>query len=158
MDCLLGIDVGSTSMKALVYDLDGNVISRGSHPTESMANDPDHPNWQVYLPDHIWDGIASAIREAVSQMGRKIVPGGYGVTGLGADAVALDEHGEPVYPFINWICTRTTPQFERWLENVGLEQYLSDLWLAALYMEHCPAVHMVEGKRTRAGYAGSING
>jgi xylulokinase len=122
MDCLLGIDVGSTSMKALVYDLDGKVISQGSHPTESIANDPEHPNWQVYLPDHIWDGIASAICDAVSQIGphNRIVAAA--VTGLGADAVPLDEHGEPVYPFINWICTRTTPQFERWLENVGLEK------------------------------------
>ena len=122
MDCLLGIDVGSTSMKALVYDLDGNVISRGSRPTESIANDPDHPNWQVYLPDHIWDGIASAIRDAVSQIGphNRIIAAS--VTGLGADAVPLDEHGEAVYPFINWLCTRTTPQFERWLRNVGLEQ------------------------------------
>ena len=122
MDYLLGIDVGSTSMKALVYDLDGNVISRGSHPTESIANDPDHPNWQVYLPDHIWDGIASAIRDAVSQIGPQNRITAATVTGLGADAVPLDEHGEPVYPFINWICTRTTPQFERWVENVGLER------------------------------------
>jgi xylulokinase len=122
MDCLLGIDVGSTSMKALVYDLDGNVISRGSRPTESIANDPDHPNWQVYLPDHIWDGIASAIHDAVSQIGPQNRIVAAAVTGLGADAVPLDEHGEPVYPFINWICTRTTPQFERWLENVGLER------------------------------------
>ena len=122
MDYLLGIDVGSTSMKALVYDLDGNVISRGSHPTESIANDPDHPNWQVYLPDHIWDGIASAIRDAVSQIGPQNRITAATVTGLGADAVPLDEHGEPVYPFINWICTRTTPQFERWLEYVGLER------------------------------------
>ncbi len=122
MDCLLGIDVGSTSMKALVYDLDGNVISRGSRPTESIANNPDHPNWQVYQPDHIWDGIASAIRDAVSQMGPQNRIVAAAVTGLGADAVPLDEYGEPVYPFINWICTRTTPQFERWLENVGLER------------------------------------
>jgi xylulokinase len=122
MDYLLGIDVGSTSMKALVYDLNGNVISRGSHPTESISNDPDHPNWQVYLPDHIWDGIASAIRDAVSQIGAQNRIAAATVTGLGADAVPLDEHGEPVYPFINWICTRTTPQFERWLENVGLER------------------------------------
>jgi xylulokinase len=122
MDCLLGIDIGSTSMKALVYDPAGNVISRGSRPTESMANDPDHPNWQVYLPDHIWDGIASAIRDAVSQMDPQNRIMAAAVTGLGADAVPLDEHGEPVYPFINWICTRTTPQFERWLENVGLER------------------------------------
>ncbi len=122
MDCLLGIDVGSTSMKALVYDLDGNVISRGSRPTESIANDPDHPNWQVYQPDHIWDGIASAIHDAVSQIGPQNRIVAAAVTGLGADAVPLDEHGEPVYPFINWICTRTTPQFERWVENVGLER------------------------------------
>ena len=122
MDCLLGIDVGSTSMKALVYDLDGNVISRGSHPTESIANDPDHPNWQVYLPDHIWDGIASAIHDAVSNIGPHYHIAAAAVTGLGADAVPLDESGEAVYPFINWICTRTTPQFEQWLEKVGLEK------------------------------------
>jgi xylulokinase len=122
MDYLLGIDVGSTSMKALVYAPDGNVISRGSRPTESIANDPAHPNWQVYLPDHIWDGISSAIRDAVSQIGPQDHIMAAAVTGLGADAVPLDERGEPVYPFINWICTRTTKQFERWLENVGLER------------------------------------
>ncbi len=122
MDYLLGIDVGSTSMKALVYDLDGNVISQGSHPTESIANDPDHPNWQVYLPDHIWDGIASAIHDAVSQISQPGLIKAAAVTGLGADAVPLDTNGEPVYPFINWICTRTTPQFEHWLEIVGLEK------------------------------------
>ena len=122
MDYLLGIDVGSTSMKALVYDMDGNVISQGSRPTESIANDTDHPNWQVYLPDHIWDGISSAIRDAVGQIGLQNRIVAAAVTGLGADAVPLDERGEPVYPFINWLCTRTTPQFERWLEKVGLER------------------------------------
>ena len=122
MEYLLGIDVGSTSMKALVYDLDGNVISQGSHPTESIANDPNHPNWQVYLPEHIWDGISAAIRDAVRQIGPQNRIKAAAVTGLGADAVPLDELGEPVYPFINWICTRTTPQYERWLEKVGLER------------------------------------
>jgi len=122
VDYLLGIDVGSTSMKALVYDLDGNVVSQGSHPTESAANDSEHPNWQVYHPSHIWDGISSAIHAAVDQIVEKDRIKAAAVTGLGADAVPLDENGEPVYPFINWICTRTTQQFERWLENVGLEK------------------------------------
>lgn len=122
MDCLLGIDIGSTSMKALVYDLEGNVLSHASRPQVSIANDPAHPNWQVYLPENIWDGIAAAIREAVSQLGpnKRILAAA--VTGLGADAVPLDENGDPLYPFINWLCTRTVPQFEWWLENVGLEK------------------------------------
>ena len=122
MDCLLGIDVGSTSMKALVYDLDGNVISQGSRPTISVANDPNHPNWQVFMPDHIWEGISSAIHDAVSQIGSKNRIVAAAVTGLGADAVPVDENGIPVYPFINWICTRTTPQYDWWLKNVGLEK------------------------------------
>ena len=107
-------------MKALIYDLAGNVIARGSHPTKSEANDPDHPNWQVYPPEHIWDGISSAIQEAVGQIKSPEQIAAAAVTGLGADAVPLDEDGKPVYPFINWLCTRTTPQFERWLEDVGL--------------------------------------
>ncbi len=122
MDCLLGIDVGSTSMKALVYDTDGHVLSHASRPQVSLANDPAHPNWQVYLPENIWDGIASAIHDAVSQLDSSARIRAAAVTGLGADAVPLDASGEPVYPFINWLCTRTTPQFDWWLANVGLEK------------------------------------
>lgn len=122
MDYLLGIDVGSTSMKALVYDLNGNVVSQGSSPTKSVANDTNHPNWQVYQPDHIWEGISSAIQDAVSKIGSQGSIKAAAVTGLGADAVPLDKNGDPIYPFINWLCTRTAPQFERWIEDIGLER------------------------------------
>jgi xylulokinase len=122
MEYLLGIDVGSTSMKAVIYDLDGNVVAQASQPTISLANDPEHPNWQVYLPEDIWNGIASAIKEAVNQIDSAELIRAAAVTGLGADAVPLDEKGEPVYPFINWLCTRTAPQFDWWLETVGLEK------------------------------------
>lgn len=122
MDCLLGIDVGSTSMKALIYDTEGHVLSHASRPQISIANDPAHPNWQVYLPENIWDGIALAIHDAVCQLDASVRICAAAVTGLGADAVPLDEHGAPLYPFINWLCPRTTPQFEWWLEHVGLEK------------------------------------
>ena len=117
MDYLLGIDIGSTSMKALIYDLDGNVVAQSSHPTQSVSNDPEHPNWQVYLPEDIWNGIASAIKGAVNQIDSADLIRAAAVTGLGADAVPLDEKGEPVYPFINWLCTRTAPQFDWWFRG-----------------------------------------
>jgi xylulokinase len=122
MDYLLGIDVGSTSMKAAIYDLEGSVVSQASHPTQSVSNDPEHPNWQVYIPGDIWNGVASAIKEAVNGIKSADLIRAAAVTGLGADAVPLDEQGEPVYPFINWLCTRTAPQFDWWLETVGLEK------------------------------------
>lgn len=122
MAYLLGIDIGSTTMKALVYDLEGRVVSRASRATRSLANDPAHPNWQVYLPDDIWDGIAAAIHEAVSRIGSGDRIRAAAVTGLGADAVPLDREGQPVYPFINWLCTRTAAQFDWWMANVGVEK------------------------------------
>ena len=93
MDYLLGIDVGSTSMKALLFDLDGNLVSSGSYPTESVAQDPKFPNWQVYYPEHIWDGISDAIKQAVSQINQNDRIIAAAVTGLGADAVPLNGKG-----------------------------------------------------------------
>jgi xylulokinase len=74
------------------------------------------------LPENIWDGIASAIHDAVCQLDLSARIRAAAVTGLGADAVPLDASGKPVYPFINWLCTRTTSQFDWWLSNVGLEK------------------------------------
>jgi xylulokinase len=122
MDYLLGIDVGSTSMKAVIYDLDGNLVAQASRPTISVANDLEHPNWQVFIPDDLWDGMAAAIQEAISQVDSPDLIRAAAVTGLGADAVPLDDTGKPVYPFINWLCSRTTAQYDWWLANVGLEK------------------------------------
>jgi xylulokinase len=122
MDYLLGIDMGSTSLKAVIYDLEGNAVSRASRPNVSVAHDPAHPNWQVYLPEDLWAGIAAAIKEAVGRIRSPALVRAACVTGLGADAVPLDQDGQPIYPFINWLCTRTTSQYEWWLERVGLEK------------------------------------
>lgn len=122
MDCLLGIDVGSTSMKALIYDPDGNVVSSASCPQVSVANDSNHPAWQVYLPENIWEGIASVIHQAIDALDSGMSIRAAAVTGLGADAVPLDENGVPLYPFINWLCPRTTSQYEWWINQVGLQK------------------------------------
>ena len=60
MDCLMGIDLGSTSLKAIIYDLDGNVVAQGSRPTEKH-NPEKNPEWTVWLPEHIWSDTAAAI-------------------------------------------------------------------------------------------------
>ncbi len=122
MDYLLGIDVGSTSMKAVIYDRTGRVAAQSTCPMRSLAIDPNHPNWQVYLPENIWDGVSSAIHESVAKLGVPESIRAAAVTGLGADAVPLDDHGHPLYPFISWLCTRTAPQFDWWIQNVGLDK------------------------------------
>jgi len=125
MDYILGIDLGSTSLKAVIFDLAGNVIARGSQPTERYHPEPDHPEWTVWQPEQIWGGTAAAIKEAVSQVGDPRRIRGLAVTGMGMDGVPMDGDGHWLYPFISWHDPRTEPQFRWWQEHIGAEKQFS---------------------------------
>ena len=64
MDYLLGVDLGSTSLKAVVYDTAGRVRASAARPTLNHAQDAAHPDWIVWRPEQIWADTAAAIREA----------------------------------------------------------------------------------------------
>jgi len=122
MDYLVGIDLGSTSLKAVVYDLDGNALAQASRPTERLHPDPDHPDWAVWDPDQIWGGTADALAEAVGALDDPAAIRAVAVTGMGMDGVPMDEAGVCLYPFISWHCPRTRPQQQWWLDHVGAER------------------------------------
>lgn len=122
MDYLMGIDLGSTSLKAVIYDTDGCLIASGSRPTLKDNTDKKHPERVVWQPGQIWNGTAEAIQEAVSRIKDSSQVKGVAVTGMGMDGVPVDEKGDWLYPFISWHDTRTTPQLEWWIENIGAER------------------------------------
>jgi len=122
MDYLMGIDLGSTSFKAIVYDLDGKMVASGSRPTEVHHDDDDHPDWAVWLPEEVWGSTAAAIKEAVGQLDSPSDVKAVAVTGMGMDGVPMDAEGNWLYPFISWHCPRTVPQQQWWLENIGAEK------------------------------------
>jgi xylulokinase len=121
MDYLMAIDLGSTSLKALIYDLDGNIVSSASCPTEQVIPD-DHPEWVVWDPDQIWNGSAAAVKEAVAGIDDASQIKAVAVTGMGMDGVPVDADGEHLYPFISWHDPRTAGQAQWWNENVGAEK------------------------------------
>ena len=64
-DLLLGIDVGSTNCKAILFDLAGRPVVRASAPTPTRRP---HPNWAEYDPTELWDTVAATIRQVVGQV------------------------------------------------------------------------------------------
>ena len=149
-DYLVGIDLGSTTLKAVIYDTRGNVIASGCRQTERFHPDPAHPEWTVWQPEQIWGGSAAALKEAIAAIDdpRKIKA--VAVTGMGMDGLPMDAQGNWLYPMISWHCPRTQPQFEWWVDNVGAEKTFSiggnTLWrfstaLRLLWMaEHEPEI------------------
>ena len=150
MDYLVGIDLGSTSLKAMVYDVEGRLAASGSRPTILDSSNPDHPEWAVWRPEQIWGGAAEALWDAVQQLDDPAQIKGVAVTGMGMDGLPLDEKGNWLYPFMSWHDPRTTPQFEWWQEHIGAAKTFSvggnTLWnfstaLRILWMrEHEPEI------------------
>jgi xylulokinase len=150
MDYLVGIDLGSTTLKAVIYDLQGRVLASGCRPTERYHLDPAHPEWTVWQPEQIWGGAAAALREALAGLDNPAAIRGVAVTGMGMDGVPIDREGRWLYPVISWHCPRTQPQFDWWVNHVGAERTFAIggnvLWrfstaLRLLWMaEHEPAI------------------
>ena len=125
MGYLLGIDLGSTSIKAVAYDFAGNLKSMHSVPTELKSLDAEHPNWSFWDPDIVWNSTVSVVQGVLAETGAGADIKGVSVTGLGMDGVPVDKTGKWLYPFISWQCTRTEPQSREFSERVGMEKIFS---------------------------------
>lgn len=151
MDYLMGIDLGSTSLKAVIYNTHGEKVAGGSRPTQRFHPDPQHPDWTVWQPEQIWGGTADAIRDAVAQLDDPSQIRAVAVTGMGMDGVPVDDQGNWLYPFISWHDPRTGPQLQWWQEHIGAQRQFAiggnPLWAinSALRMlwvaEHEPEVY-----------------
>jgi xylulokinase len=149
MSYLLGIDIGSTNLKAVLFDTSGKMVAKREVPTECFHPDPAHPDWAVWQPEQIWSGIAQSVRAVAAAVdGGEIL--GVAVTGMGMDGVPIDKEGKWLYPFISWHCPRTAPQQAWWLEHIGADKQFAQggnqVWtfntaLRLLWMrEHEPAI------------------
>lgn len=119
---LAGIDVGSTNLKAAIYDLEGRLAAQGTRATPLAHPDDAHPDWAVWPADGIWQGVCESLREAVAQIGDPRQIRGLAVTGMGMDGLPVDGNGRWLYPFISWHCPRTAGQQQWWLEHVGADR------------------------------------
>jgi xylulokinase len=117
MAYLLGIDISTTSAKALVINETGKVI--GVYGTPQSVNQP-HPLWSEQNPAAWWGGVAASIRGVLSEAG---LTGdditGIGLTGQMHGLVMLGTGGEVLRPSILWNDQRTGAQCVAMTEKIG---------------------------------------
>ncbi len=116
MAYLIGIDIGTTNTKALLYDpQQGRVVDQAARPTPT-----DHPipDWSQHDPEQLWQTVTDCLRQVAA--GRPVA--GLAVSSLAEAGVGLDEHGQPVYPIIAWYDRRTDPQAAWWETQLSAEE------------------------------------
>ena len=121
-DILLGIDLGTTQLKASIYDLEGNKISEASRGVPMQRP---HPGWAQQNPELWWNQLKSVIKQILSQRdisGEQIK--GVGVCGQSSGPIPIGRDGMSLGPCITWLDHRSTKQVEWILKNVGEEKIL----------------------------------
>ena len=63
---VLGIDVGTTTARSLVYDVKGVVVGEAHSALEPIMPSP---GWYELDPDKLWETVCQVIREAISSAG-----------------------------------------------------------------------------------------
>ena len=111
----IGIDVGTSSVKALLVDDNGKVLasSNPGYPFQTPA-----PLQAETDPGVWWDATCKAIRELLSQTSAELIRG-VGLTGQMHGLVLVDNKGKPLRPCIMWNDQRSFNECKEMTESLG---------------------------------------
>ena len=154
-DASLGIELGSTRIKACLVGPDGVPVASGSHDWENQFVDR---TW-TYSLDAVWTGlqecVASLLADVQDRYGVPLTTvRALGVSAMMHGYLAFDEDGELLVPFRTWRNTSTgraaAELTERLGHNIPLRWSIAHLYQAVLDDE--PHVPQVRAITTLAGY------
>ena len=106
----MGIDAGSSKIRALIFDQKGKLISQASDSPKIY-----HSNigWAHYDPQEIWETTANVIKKSLSFVDSPKRVVSVAVASVGETAIILDEKNEPIYHSIAWFDKRAKDQSEK---------------------------------------------
>lgn len=116
---LVGLDVGTTNVKAAAYDRSGSVLAASSRRLPVIEP---RPGWAEYDPEVLFDTAASVVREVLVALPTEVTVAAVAVASMAETAVPLGPQGEILHHAIAWFDERTTQQVAWWRESVGAER------------------------------------
>jgi sugar (pentulose or hexulose) kinase len=109
-DLILAIDNGTQSIRALLFDLDGNLVAKSQVQLEAYFSQ--HPGWAEHDVEEYWQALCTACQGLWSQPGvRREAIKGVAVTTQRATTINLDKDGKPLRPAVVWLDQRRTDDY-----------------------------------------------
>ena len=123
MSLLLGIDIGTSSLKSVLYDPD-----RGGAVGDASREYPTHfpmPDAAEHDPDDWWKAACDSIRELLAETSARADSiAGVGVGGLGWSCLPVSRDGAPLRRAMIWMDRRAEDECRRLRERFGRERIL----------------------------------
>ncbi len=133
-DHVLAIDCGTQSVRALIFDLRGNLVCKARVPIEPYFSE--RPGWAEQHPTYFWENLCAACQQLwqAAPVTREAIAG-VALTTQRATVVNVDEQGQPLRPAIIWLDQRRTEGLEPVGGLWGLAFRLSGMTETAAYLQ-----------------------
>lgn len=128
---LLGIDLGTTEVKAGLVDLDGRLVAmaRAGYGLDVGRA----PGWAEQDPGAWWSAVVGAVRGLHAE--RPVDVRAIGVDGHGPTLAPVDARGEATRPAITFLDTRAGPEADELAAATGLRGWALGPLPTALWVE-----------------------
>ncbi len=128
---LLGYDIGSSSVKASLVDLEsGERAASAFYPKSEAPIKAVQTGWAEQNPADWWSYLKAATAEVLEIVGKSGSPVDVAAIGIAYQMhglVCIDKAGDVLRPAIIWCDSRAVPYGQQALEALGTEQCLSHL-------------------------------
>jgi xylulokinase len=126
---LLGIDLGSSSVKASVIDGEsGKCLASAFYPKDEMKIIAIKSGWAEQEPDLWWSNLKSAVLDCINQLGaKKNNIGAIGISYQMHGLVTIDKGLKVLRPSIIWCDSRAVMYGEKAFNTLGRDFCLSHL-------------------------------
>ena len=100
---LLAIDNGTQSVRALLFDLQGNLVDKAQVAIDSYQSP--QPGWLENDPEAFWQSLCQACQQLWAKTAvPKSAIAGVVITTQRATTIVLDKQGQPLRPaIVGWI-------------------------------------------------------
>lgn len=119
MKYLIGIDIGTSGTKSVLFDVEGNVIA--SALEEYPLYQPEN-GWAEQNPEDWWQAVCKTLKVITASAEGEIC--GVGLSGQMHGLVMLDEDGEVIRNSIIWCDGRTAKECEEIENLVGYDKLI----------------------------------
>jgi xylulokinase len=126
---LLGIDLGSSSVKASVVDGEtGKCLASAFYPAQEMKITALRPGWAEQDPETWWDNLKASIADCSEQLGARTNEiGALGISYQMHGLVIVDKNYRVLRPSIIWCDSRAVAYGEKAFNALGSDFCLSHL-------------------------------
>lgn len=116
MKCLLGIDIGTTGTKTILFSGDGVILS---HAYQSYELSTPKVGWREQNAEDWWNAVVTTVREVCKKCNEEIDVTAISLSTQGGTMVAVDKDFKPVRPAMVWNDQRCTAERDQYLHEVG---------------------------------------